>query len=361
MLSRDKLSDTAFDAEVLESLLHMEEGPTLDFKREQYRFNKASDEDKSELLKDILAFANSQRYRTAYILVGVEEVKGGRSEVVGVEEKLDDASLHQFVKSKTNRPVAFSYFPFGFEGNEIGVLSIPLQIRPVYSLRKYGIVQADTVYVRDGSSTGIANPDNIAEMGRARTPRLLEWFIRRLRNAAIHAVTVTAQQWFDHPRRQHSHELPRRPQDYTKARDLILKLIESTPIEPATFSEGIDSYRSLRWVLKTFEELADQCTQAIRTTGPSFMEFGALARAILQMEERINFEKRVWDEFRIRLKDENDVLPNPANHNILILARQAVRFVEILEDEEYYRDPDILDRFTPGTFLQSPEWGDWRR
>ena len=37
----------------------MEEGPTLDFKREQYRFDKASDEDKSELLKDILAFANT--------------------------------------------------------------------------------------------------------------------------------------------------------------------------------------------------------------------------------------------------------------------------------------------------------------
>ena len=69
----------------------MEEGPTLDFKREQYRFNGATDQDKSKLLKDILAFTNSQRYRTAYILVGVEEGKGGRSEVVGVQDHLDDA------------------------------------------------------------------------------------------------------------------------------------------------------------------------------------------------------------------------------------------------------------------------------
>jgi hypothetical protein len=331
MLTQDKLSSTAFDAEVLESLLHLEEGPILDFKREQYRFNQASDRDKSELFKDILAFANSQRYRTGYILVGVEEVKGGRSEVVGVQEQLDDAILHQFVNSKTNRPVAFSYFPFGFEGREIGVLSIPLQVRPVYSLRKYGIVQADTVYVRDGSSTGIANPDNIAEMGRAQTPRLLEWFIRRLRNAAMHTVTVTAQQWCDHPRRQHGPDLPKRPQDYAKARDVILRLTESRVIEPEAFSKGIDSYLSLRWVFKTFEELADQCTQAIRTTGPSFMEFGALAGAVLQMEGRINFEKRVWDEYRARMEDERYALPNPANHNILILAREAVRFVEILE------------------------------
>ena len=80
----------AIDDETLESLLNMEEGPTLDFKQEQCRFNKASDTDKSELLKDLLAFANSQRYRTAYILIGVEEVKGGYSEVVGVEHHLEE-------------------------------------------------------------------------------------------------------------------------------------------------------------------------------------------------------------------------------------------------------------------------------
>lgn len=147
----------------------------------------------------------------------------------------------------------------------------------------------------------------------------------------MHTVTVTAQQWCDHPRRQHGPDLPKRPQDYAKARDVILRLTESRVIEPEAFSKGIDSYLSLRWVFKTFEELADQCTQAIRTTGPSFMEFGALAGAVLQMEGRINFEKRVWDEYRARMEDERYALPNPANHNILILAREAVRFVEILE------------------------------
>ena len=64
----------ALDKETLESLLDMEEGPSLDFKRKQYRFNKASDKDKSELLKDILAFANSQRYRTAYILAHISHI-----------------------------------------------------------------------------------------------------------------------------------------------------------------------------------------------------------------------------------------------------------------------------------------------
>lgn len=60
---------------LFEELLHEEEGPSLDFKREQYRFNSCDDEARSELLKDILAFANAWRRSDAYILIGVEEVK----------------------------------------------------------------------------------------------------------------------------------------------------------------------------------------------------------------------------------------------------------------------------------------------
>jgi hypothetical protein len=46
-------------SELFESLLFEEEGTTIDFKKEQYRFVKATDEEKSELLKGILGFANA--------------------------------------------------------------------------------------------------------------------------------------------------------------------------------------------------------------------------------------------------------------------------------------------------------------
>ena len=167
------------DRETLERLLYMEEGPSLDFKKEQYRFSNASDEDKSELLKDLLAFTNSNRDRTAYILVGVEEVKGGRSKVVGVETHLEDASLHQFVHSKTNRRVEFGYSAHPIDGKSIGVISIPIQARPAYvrkELKKFGKVEAEVVYIRHGSSTDKASPDEIAAMGRGNPPKLqVEW------------------------------------------------------------------------------------------------------------------------------------------------------------------------------------------
>lgn len=168
------------DKNTLEQLLHEEEGSALDFKRDQYPFEGVDDKDKSELLKDILAFANAWRRTTAYILIGVDEVKGGRSKIVGVGKHLDDAKLHQFVNSKTQQPIEFSYQPFLTENVEIGVIEIPIQERPFYLKKKFGKLDDNVVYKRDGSSTAIATPDEIAKMGAKQdsggTPQLvLEW------------------------------------------------------------------------------------------------------------------------------------------------------------------------------------------
>ena len=357
------MQDASFNNEILESLLVMDEGPTLDFKRGQYPFEKETAEVKSELLKDILAMVNTHRYRTAYILVGVEEVRGGRSNVVGVDRHWEDASLHQFVNWKTNRPAAFSYFPFNSDGKSIGVFSIPIQRRPVYLLAKCGKLNPKTVYVRDGSSTREATPDEIADMGRTNPPRLVEWSIDRLRNMARGAVETTAEQWLGHPGRKHEYDLIPDHLGYTEARACILLIVGKRHLDEAEFPTGIDSYGSLHWVFRSFERLSEYCTQTIRTIGPSLIESGALMRAIVEIESSINFEKRVWDEFWLRKGDELTPLPGQANYNLLSLAVKAVRFVDVLEDEDHYGDPDYdsWNRFPQITFWRSPEWGEWRR
>lgn len=150
--------------ELIEKLLNEEEGVMLDFKREQYRFTRATDKEKSELLKDILAFANAWRTSDAYILIGVEEIKGGRSKIVGINEYFDDSRLQQFVNSKTNRPVDFSYENYVFEGKQLGIIRIPLQERPSSLHIGYGNLHRDRVYVRRGSSTDTADPAEIVRM-----------------------------------------------------------------------------------------------------------------------------------------------------------------------------------------------------
>jgi predicted HTH transcriptional regulator len=150
---------------LMEELLNEEEGTTLDFKCDQYLFEKATDDEKSELLKDILSFANAWRRSDAYILVGVEDVKGGRSKVIGVTRHFDDASIQQFVNAKTNQPMTFSYEVFPFEGAQVGVFHIPIQDRPVYLRNDFGKLKRHEVYLRRGSSTAMAAPDEIAKMG----------------------------------------------------------------------------------------------------------------------------------------------------------------------------------------------------
>ena len=338
-------------------------GQTLDFKREQYPFEKETAEVKSELLKDILAMVNTHRYRTAYILVGVEEVRGGGSNVVGVDRHWEDASLHQFVNNKTNRLAEFSYFPFGVDGKSIGVFSIPIQRRPVYLRAKFGKLNLNTVYVRDGSSTREATPDEIADMGRTNPPRLVEWSINRLRNMARGTVETTAEQWRGHPGRYHAYGSSPKHLGYTEARDCILQIVSKRHIDEAEFPTGMDSYNSLHWVFRGFERLAEYCTQTIRTIGPALIESGALMRAIVEIENSINFEKSVWDEFRLRVDTQLAPLPGQANYNLLSLAVKAVRFIDVLEDEDHYGDPDYdsWNRFPQMTFWRSPEWGEWHR
>jgi len=153
------------DTNTFENLLNESESDYLDFKQDQYRFDGATEEDKSEILKDILAFANAWRRTDAYILVGVREVKGGRSQVVGISKHIDDASLQQFVNSKLQKPISFSYTTFEFEGKQVGIIHIPVQERPFYIKQKYGKVKPYVVYLRRGSSTDEAEPDEIARMG----------------------------------------------------------------------------------------------------------------------------------------------------------------------------------------------------
>jgi hypothetical protein len=155
------------DNDLVEALLNEDESSTLDFKRQQYPFVGANAQQKSELLKDVLAFVNAWRRTEAYILVGVEEAKAAKSRVVGVDTHLDEAALQQFINSKTNRPVTFSYRVAFIEGKGIGVIEIPLQERPVFLKKRYGGLEKDTVYIRRGSSTDTANPDEIARMGAA--------------------------------------------------------------------------------------------------------------------------------------------------------------------------------------------------
>jgi len=158
-------------AELLEHLLWRGESETLDFKRDQYVISGATDAEKAEFVKDVLAFANAWREGDAYILIGVKDTKSGRREVVGVANHPDDADLQQIVNQKTNRPVDFCYFSAVVDDKEIGVLHFKAgQVRPVHLKTRMAALDPKNVYVRRSSSTDVATLDEVSKMGHALRP-----------------------------------------------------------------------------------------------------------------------------------------------------------------------------------------------
>ena len=147
------------------------ESNILDYKEDQYLFeNNPPEGAKGELLKDILAFANSNRQQTAYILIGVEELPDKTGRIVGIPKDrfLDDAHVQQFVNSKINRSLSFRVYPIAASaGKFVQVIEIDTrrEERPFYSRKDIGVVQRGKVYIRVGSSTNEATPEQIKEMG----------------------------------------------------------------------------------------------------------------------------------------------------------------------------------------------------
>jgi hypothetical protein len=151
----------------LSALLQRSEGDTLDFKRDNYRFRNATDDEKSELLKDILSLANAWKATDGSIIIGVEETNGKATNVCGVAPELNDSAVQQFVNSKTNRPVAFAVEHAEHEGAQLTIIRIAQkQSRPIFLNKGYGRLKKNVVYIRHGSSTEEASPDEIAEMAK---------------------------------------------------------------------------------------------------------------------------------------------------------------------------------------------------
>lgn len=153
------------DEALIERLLLGGESAKCDFKRDQYEQSASEPQKRSELLKDVLAMANAWGEGPGYIVLGVSD--DGQLIGLKAEDSVDDSRLQQFIQSKLNAVLQFSYRELIYRGVRLGLITVPAQQRPFYSMAPFGIVKAHDVLVRRGTSTASARPDEIANMGRA--------------------------------------------------------------------------------------------------------------------------------------------------------------------------------------------------
>jgi len=151
-------------SEILDKLRYRSESDDLDFKQTQYHFIGGNEATKAEMLKDILAMANSWREGTGYIVLGFKDQRPHPAEITGIAEHVDDAQLQQFVSGKVKPKLTFCYEEHLYEGKTVGLISIPKQKRPFFISTPYGKLKSNVVYVRRGSSTDEAEPTEIIAM-----------------------------------------------------------------------------------------------------------------------------------------------------------------------------------------------------
>lgn len=157
--------------EQIDQLCRYGESNCVDYKRAQYAFIGAADNKKAELLKDVLCFANVFRKTPAYILIGVDEESSGIGSICGIreDEVIDDSKLQEFINSKTNKRIPFSAYPFRMHsGKIIQVIEIDVcaRARPFYLKKNFSKLHCKDVWVRAGTSSHIASPEEIAALGR---------------------------------------------------------------------------------------------------------------------------------------------------------------------------------------------------
>ena len=90
----------------------------LDFKREQYH-----SENKPELIKDVLAFANAAYTGERYIIIGVVK-NHSKLEIVPVDNPEDPAAIQQYIHDNITPELIVSYTPYNYKGDNVMVLTI---------------------------------------------------------------------------------------------------------------------------------------------------------------------------------------------------------------------------------------------
>ena len=155
------------DHHLIEQLVQRQESNDLDFKSKQYRLD--NDHYKGQFIKDIVSMVNTPRDGSAYILTGVSEHQGKVTDIPGVDEHHDEATLGGIIGANVSPVPTFIYRQVQYQGKDIGLYEIPRNQPvpvPVLPTRNFGKppnfrLAKDTVYFRRNTENTEADTHDI--------------------------------------------------------------------------------------------------------------------------------------------------------------------------------------------------------
>lgn len=158
MATSGKLSD-----EQVRILLNSTETNRVDYKRKM-GFNNGTDQQKANLLKDVLAMANATHGDDGYLVFGVDHSLTG-NKIIGIEENdsVDNSRITNYINSKTNKNIEFYYYEYVILDKKIGILTIKPDGYVRYVTETICGTRDNTVYYRNNDTNAIMSPSEIAD------------------------------------------------------------------------------------------------------------------------------------------------------------------------------------------------------
>lgn len=135
------------------------ESQLLDYKKEQYPMGKVGK--KSEILKDISAFANHPSNEDKFIIIGVKEENGIATEFNNIEDIIDQANYQQYLNENIEPQINFEYKSFEYRSYKLSYFRIFKNTSRPYLFKKdiidaskqSGNFKIGDGFIRSGTST----------------------------------------------------------------------------------------------------------------------------------------------------------------------------------------------------------------
>ena len=136
-------------------IINQGESKEVDFKR---GIDISTAKSKSELVKDLIAIANSAE-SFGYLIIGVDDDR-----IICGCSFVSEEQLQQVSNSYINPPLDIRYLSVNFDQKEVIALQINSKLKPYKVSRDIDKILKDTVFVRRGSVTFKASPEEIIMM-----------------------------------------------------------------------------------------------------------------------------------------------------------------------------------------------------
>ncbi len=152
------------DEELIDTLVTLTEGKTLDFKSTSLRLDEPYL--KAHFIKDLVSMANTPRETSAYLVYGVESRADKTKEIKGAGQHPDDASLQELVSAKVSPPPQFHYRAVAYKGKSLGIVEVfPSRTGPfIPQFDHEHVISRGTPYCRHGFSNAIPTASDLREM-----------------------------------------------------------------------------------------------------------------------------------------------------------------------------------------------------